>query len=63
MKSEQVEVSIIIPIKNEAENIEPLAVEITAVMDAQPWAWECIWIDDGSTDRSLAILEKIHAED
>ena len=63
MKSEEVEVSIIIPVKNEAENIEPLAVEITAVMDAQPWAWECIWIDDGSTDPSLSILEKIHGEE
>jgi dolichol-phosphate mannosyltransferase len=56
-------VSIVIPIKDEAANIEGLAQELTAVMDGQPWAWECLWVDDGSTDSSLEQLEQVAAHD
>lgn len=56
-------VSIIIPIKDEADNIEPLAHELTAVMDRQTWDWECLWIDDGSADGSLYILERLVLQD
>jgi dolichol-phosphate mannosyltransferase len=27
----------------------------------QPWTWECLWVDDGSTDPSLSILQHIAA--
>ncbi len=59
LNDQHVDVSIIIPIKDEAENIERLAEELTEIMDRQPWTWECLWIDDGSTDRSLWILEHL----
>ena len=52
-------VSIVIPLKDEAENIGPLALELNSVLSAQPWTWECIWVDDGSTDGSLEILEEL----
>ena len=63
MNVEAIEVSIVIPLFNEAENIEPLAMEITKTMDEHPWSWECLWIDDGSTDQSLSILRKISDAD
>jgi len=56
-------VSIIIPLKDEALNIESLAKEIDFVFDQQPWKWECIWIDDGSIDESLSVLIRLHQED
>lgn len=57
MNADSIAVSIVVPVKDEADNIIPLAAEITAVMNMQPRSWECIWVDDGSTDRSLSILE------
>jgi len=55
-------VSIVIPIKDEAENIEALANELTKVMDSQTWLWKCFWVDDGSTDQTLTILQTICVE-
>jgi len=59
----EVEVSIVIPVKDEAENIDTLARELAAAMDRQPWSWECIWVDDGSSDQSLAIIERLAETD
>ncbi len=58
-----VDISIVIPVKNESDNIIPLAAEITAVMDPQPHSWECIWVDDGSTDDTLAALRVLSKSD
>lgn len=63
MNRQRTEVSIVIPIKNEAENIEPLAEELTTVLGRQSWSWECIWVDDGSTDQSLSILQRLAKAD
>ncbi len=57
------EVSIIVPVKDEASNVPRLARELTAVMDGQAFPWECIWVDDGSRDGTLAILEKLAQSD
>jgi dolichol-phosphate mannosyltransferase len=43
-------ISIIVPVMNEVDNIVPLANEITAVMEGTRWRWECVWIDDFSSD-------------
>ena len=53
--------SIIIPVKNEEENIVPLYDEICKVL--KDINFEIIYIDDGSTDNSLEILQKIYLKD
>jgi glycosyltransferase involved in cell wall biosynthesis len=63
MGNREVEVSIVIPVKDEAENIETLARELAAALEPQSWKWECIWVDDGSSDGSLAILERLAESD
>ncbi len=55
--------SIIIPIKDEEENIYPLAKEIKYVMESSGIIWECIWVDDGSKDNSLEVLKKLNQKD
>ncbi|MFZ5432884.1 MAG: glycosyltransferase family 2 protein [Calditrichota bacterium] len=57
------DLSLVIPVRNEAENIPSLAEEIRTVLDAMSLDWECRWIDDGSTDDTLAILKRLHESD
>lgn len=57
------ELSVIIPIKNESPNLEALHLEVTAALD--PWgrSYEVIVVDDGSTDDSFTVLSRIQAAD
>ncbi|MFC3913572.1 glycosyltransferase family 2 protein [Pseudaeromonas sharmana] len=54
-------VSIVIPAKNEAENIVPLITEIRTAMDGQ-FEYELIYIDDGSTDATWSTLLQLQAD-
>jgi glycosyltransferase involved in cell wall biosynthesis len=49
LSSSQPSVSIVVPVRNEADNIAPLIEEITAALDGR-WAYEIIYVNDGSTD-------------
>jgi len=51
--------SVVIPIKNEEDNIKDLVQELEPVMERLRQKWELICIDDGSTDRSLLILQDL----
>lgn len=57
------DVSIVIPVKDEVENVAALAAEIDAAMAPSPRTWECIWVDDGSTDGTGEALERVAAKD
>jgi glycosyltransferase involved in cell wall biosynthesis len=50
------ELSIVIPIKDEEENVLPMTEEIRRVSADWPWCWELVFVDDGSTD---ATWEKV----
>lgn len=52
--------SVVVPVCNEAENVEPLVREIHAAVGAL--AYEMIFIDDGSTDDTAAILKRLKVE-
>jgi len=54
--------SIVIPLYNEEGNLEKLHQQLTAVLDSLNLSYEIIFIDDGSTDKSLAVLEKIYQQ-
>lgn len=54
-----VDISIIIPVHNEQGNIELLFTELKTVLDKTGMGYEIIFIDDGSTDNSLAELKSI----
>ncbi len=57
------ELSVLVPVFNEEDSIPALAEEIDAAMEALARPWECLWIDDGSTDRTPALLEALHSRD
>lgn len=54
-----VKYSVVIPIKDEQESITDLLQEIEPVMDSMGEPWECICVDDGSTDRTPEILKDL----
>jgi len=51
--------SVIIPVYNEEENVTPLTTELMEVLNNLNKSFEVIFVDDGSTDRSLAILKEL----
>ena len=57
------ELSIIIPLYNEAENVEPLYAELTAALAEVGRTYEVIVVDDGSRDDSYARLRTVHERD
>ncbi|MCA1902022.1 MAG: glycosyltransferase family 2 protein [Candidatus Hydrogenedens sp.] len=57
-----VEISIVIPVYNEEENITTVLDEIIAVMDNLGRSYEIITVDDGSKDNTFEILKKYHGE-
>ncbi len=57
------QLSIVIPLYNEAENVEPLYQELTAALAEVGRTYEVIVVDDGSRDDSFARLKAIHARD
>ena len=50
-----VAVSIVVPVRNEAENVAPLIAEIVDAIGGR-WAYEIIYVDDGSTDATAERL-------
>jgi dolichol-phosphate mannosyltransferase len=53
-----VDVSIVVPVRNEAGNVAPLIAEIAAALDGR-WRYEIIYVNDGSTDSTPAHLAEI----
>ena len=54
---------MVIPIYNEEENIAVLYKELSSVLKEMPFEAEMIFVDDGSSDQSLALLEETQAHD
>src|SRR5687768_1368105 len=50
------DLSLVLPVFNEAENLPILLAEIRAVLEQEPWSWEIVAVDDGSLDCSLEVL-------
>ncbi|HYA11728.1 MAG TPA: glycosyltransferase family 2 protein [Thermodesulfovibrionales bacterium] len=55
--------SVIIPLYNEEENIPILYEKLRESLDPLEKEYEILFVDDGSTDRTLPILEEIQSKD
>ena len=60
--NEGVEISVVIPLYDERDNIRPLYGKLSKVLDSLGRGYEIIWVDDGSGDGSFGVLEEIHRE-
>jgi len=57
------EVSIVVPVFNEAPSLPILQEKITVAMEDFGREWEVIYVDDGSSDESYKVLEQLAAID
>lgn len=57
------EISIIVPVYNEESNLEDLYRQLIEVLNKEKSDFELIFVNDGSTDRSLLILDSISRSD
>jgi glycosyltransferase involved in cell wall biosynthesis len=55
-----VDLSVVIPIYNEVDNVGPLLVELTRVLGGLDRPYEIIAVDDGSTDGTYQTLARLH---
>lgn len=57
------ELSVVIPVYNEEENLGPLWEELRGVLDGLGLEAEVVFVDDGSTDRSREVIRRLRARD
>ncbi|MEE2657972.1 MAG: glycosyltransferase family 2 protein [Candidatus Latescibacterota bacterium] len=55
----EIHLSVVIPVYDEEESLEPLCEKLDAIFANLPGACEAIFVDDGSTDNSYAVLAKL----
>jgi glycosyltransferase involved in cell wall biosynthesis len=55
--------SVVIPVYNEAENIAPLAAKLASALEGWSGEIEILFVDDGSTDRTLNLLRQLQHTD
>ena len=55
--------SIVVPFYNEQENIPPLYMKLTEVMDSLGEPYELVFVDDGSRDNTFKVLSEIYEHD
>ncbi|MCM1035177.1 MAG: glycosyltransferase family 2 protein [Paludibacter sp.] len=55
-------ISVVIPLYNEAESLPKLQNWIVRVMDANGFSYEIIYVNDGSTDQSWQVIEQLHSQ-
>ncbi len=62
-RNEGPELSLFLPVLDEEDNLRPMHEKIRGALDALGKSAEVIYVDDGSTDKSLEILKEIAASD
>src|SRR6195256_398409 len=58
-----IQYSIVVPFYNEQENIPPLYMKLTEVMDGIGEPYELVFVDDGSKDDTFKVLSEIYEHD
>ncbi len=56
-------ISVVVPVYNEGEGLPEFHTRLARVMDGIGESWEVVYINDGSTDSSLSVLEGLRQDD
>lgn len=63
VEAQRVSLSVVVPLFNEEEVLPDFHRRVSAVLDAIEADSEVIYVNDGSHDRTMALLTEIHARD
>ncbi|MFH1038188.1 MAG: glycosyltransferase family 2 protein [PVC group bacterium] len=63
MVNSAIDISVLIPLFDEEENLRPLFEKIRGVLDARKGSWEILFVDDGSSDGSFSMLKNLKESD
>jgi glycosyltransferase involved in cell wall biosynthesis len=55
------QLSVVIPVFNEAANLAPLVARLAPVLEKETHAWEILFVDDGSTDAGIEEIRRLNA--
>lgn len=56
-----IDITVVVPLLNEEESLRPLMDRIRTSLDDTSFTYEVVFVDDGSTDGSVTVLEELHA--
>jgi len=56
------DISVVIPFLNEEPNLQPLSEELRDALDPTGKDYELVFIDDGSVDNGVAVLEGLREQ-
>ena len=62
MSENEIQISVVVPLYNEVESLEELCRWIEKVMRENSFSYEILFVDDGSTDGSWNVIEKLARE-
>ena len=60
--SANMDISVVIPLYNEAESLPSLYQWLVRVMNENGYTYEVLFVDDGSTDSSWEVIENLHSQ-
>lgn len=58
-----VDVSVVVPVKDEEQTLADLAAQVTEVLTKAGKSFELIFVDDGSADQSFRVMRELHEKD
>jgi glycosyltransferase involved in cell wall biosynthesis len=60
---DQIDLTIVIPVFNEEQNLAPLYKALLSTLEPMPERWEILFVDDASRDGSYKVLQNLHQQD
>ncbi|MEL7157981.1 MAG: glycosyltransferase, partial [Actinomycetota bacterium] len=60
--SARLQISVVLPAYNEADNLKAVVTELRSVLVERFQRWQILVVDDGSTDATPRILTELQAE-
>jgi polyisoprenyl-phosphate glycosyltransferase len=62
-RTEAAHLRVVIPVYNEARGLERLTAKVTAVLEQLDLSWTVLFVNDGSTDDTVSVLEALAGRD